>query len=214
MADQTPLDLTAIQARAAAATPGPWDWSTVIEIPYHGENSEFVAAARTDVPALLAEIIALRTRIAGYESALNFQTTCTGCADYLDQLLDRDAEIQRLRAQVANIKFGAGELEERELAEHRRLRVDVAHWKDRWEAACAREDALAASAVKRHVEIKRLLDRVARLEAQRDAVLALHRPGIKDPASCHECSHLAHPLSVPWPCLTTRALGVTGGEQP
>ena len=73
----TPLDLDAIQARADAATPGPWfaheDWPGRVfaesEFNAHvarvtGSNPEpnerFIAAARTDVPALLAEVRRLR----------------------------------------------------------------------------------------------------------------------------------------------------------
>lgn len=37
------------------------------------------------------------------------------------------------------------------------------------------------------------------------AVGALHRPGREDPTSCYECSLLAYPASVPWPCPTARA---------
>lgn len=74
-----PLDLDAIEARANAATPGPWfndsheiyagentdipamsEWigeTCDPRRPDHGAaNAEFVAAARTDVPALVAEI--------------------------------------------------------------------------------------------------------------------------------------------------------------
>jgi hypothetical protein len=78
-----PLDLAPIQARADAATPGPW-WNDGHEIAiYQGEpggpgdvwigetcttrlpdwgnaNAAFIAAARQDVPALLAEVTRLR----------------------------------------------------------------------------------------------------------------------------------------------------------
>ena len=75
-----PLDLDAITARTNAATPGPW-WADGHEI-YQGEpgipgdlwigetcnvddltasaaNATFVAAARTDMPALIAEVTRL-----------------------------------------------------------------------------------------------------------------------------------------------------------
>ncbi|MFJ2780244.1 hypothetical protein [Kitasatospora sp. NPDC087315] len=48
-----PIDLPAIQARTDAATPGPW-WAA------------FVAAARTDVPALLARVRELEAERALY----------------------------------------------------------------------------------------------------------------------------------------------------
>ena len=46
----TDLDLEAIKARAEAANGGPW------------KDAEFVAHARTDVPALIAEVKRLRKR--------------------------------------------------------------------------------------------------------------------------------------------------------
>jgi hypothetical protein len=70
-----PLDLDAIEARAAAATPGPWttssEWSVrtgarddelvaCVQYKDHGRDAAFIAAARTDVPALVAECRALR----------------------------------------------------------------------------------------------------------------------------------------------------------
>ena len=86
----TDLDLDAIQARADAATPGPWctdSWEIyqgteyVAGAEWIGEtcrgrvdglaqdraDAEFVAAARTDVPALLAEVRRLRASVAELE---------------------------------------------------------------------------------------------------------------------------------------------------
>ncbi|WP_393075156.1 hypothetical protein [Streptomyces sp. LN704] len=73
----TEQQLAEIEARTNAATPGPWtvseDYSDVIT-PDGGQlasywnptsetrNGEFIAAARTDVPALLAEVRRLRAR--------------------------------------------------------------------------------------------------------------------------------------------------------
>jgi hypothetical protein len=78
------LDLDAIEARAKAATPGPWEGSTqtgvagggflaqvfegygmtlaiaTMERPNGTANAAFIAAARTDVPALIAEVRRLR----------------------------------------------------------------------------------------------------------------------------------------------------------
>lgn len=52
----------------------------------------------------------------------------------------------------------------------------------------------------------------ARLEAQRDAVLALHKPEYELPTDasswCIECSRLKEDY-VLWPCATVKALGVT-----
>ena len=45
-----------------------------------------------EVPALLAEVRQLRTEVAGYRSAICFETTCTGCAGLLDQLAQLEAD--------------------------------------------------------------------------------------------------------------------------
>ena len=66
----TDLDLAAIQARADAATPGPWTLGIVYGTVMRSSggniardsteaNAEFIAHARTDVPALLARIAEL-----------------------------------------------------------------------------------------------------------------------------------------------------------
>ncbi len=79
-----PLDLAAIQARADAATPGPWviEWDAddVSDAPFpisigpfcylehQGErdavDAKFIESARTDVPALLAEVQRLGAELA------------------------------------------------------------------------------------------------------------------------------------------------------
>lgn len=86
MTDQQ-LDLDAIETRAQAATPGPWctdSWEIYQGAEYEpgmslwiGEtcrgtgsleqdraDAEFVAAARTDVPALVAEVCRLHAQVA------------------------------------------------------------------------------------------------------------------------------------------------------
>ena len=80
-------DLDAIRARCEAATPGPWsckqyhsphDGSLIQYQAYKGEtetiaditltsDAEFVANARTDIPALLAYIDELEERCRAYE---------------------------------------------------------------------------------------------------------------------------------------------------
>ena len=83
------LDLDAIEARVNAATPGPWwveqvgdfgDKSAVIECVrwrgylntlHLGEDTptaEFIAHAREDVPALVAEVRSLRAKVAAVEA--------------------------------------------------------------------------------------------------------------------------------------------------
>jgi hypothetical protein len=72
-------DLKAIEARAQAATPGPWrnenpavrtgpeDCQTLVAFAYdlrqQGQNAAFIAAARTDVPKLVAEVRRLRAAL-------------------------------------------------------------------------------------------------------------------------------------------------------
>ncbi len=85
-----PLDLEAVKARCEAAKPGPWKWETKYVAPdpdpgdgdrdLHGPSgpvayysqsamwcedadAEFIAAARSDVPALVAEVERLRTEV-------------------------------------------------------------------------------------------------------------------------------------------------------
>lgn len=67
--------LKRIKARAAAATPGPWHFSKsenhvlIDHSGYRfgtsddGENGEFIAHARTDIPALIAHINELQRRL-------------------------------------------------------------------------------------------------------------------------------------------------------
>lgn len=80
------LDLTPIKTRLATATPGPWSAYSAMCCPDMGgvrgprgsvcahqvgryghpmtmEDAEFVAAARTDVAALVAEVERLRSRL-------------------------------------------------------------------------------------------------------------------------------------------------------
>jgi hypothetical protein len=76
IAIRTELDLDAIEARANAATEGPWvahpDGLVWTERPIPGdpvsgstevEDAEFIAAARADVPALVAEVRRLRAEL-------------------------------------------------------------------------------------------------------------------------------------------------------
>jgi hypothetical protein len=94
------LDLDAIKRRTEAATPGPWqelatDWNDngfmvsgyvarlrddgrVDDITGDGlplADAEFIAHARTDIPALVAEIESLRAKLAAAEQD---EPRCTG----------------------------------------------------------------------------------------------------------------------------------------
>ena len=76
----TPLDLDAIEARTNAATDGPWSWEVsddrrwvdvtapdyerVIATTHDDDLAEFIAHARTDVPALVAALRKAEAQVA------------------------------------------------------------------------------------------------------------------------------------------------------
>jgi hypothetical protein len=99
-----PPDLDRIEARAEAATPGPWfakendligGWCVmpVDDVPSNGvhevadfahrEAAEFIAAARSDVPALVARVRALEAEV----RMLKDREACVPCAAKCDHLL-------------------------------------------------------------------------------------------------------------------------------
>jgi hypothetical protein len=82
----TDLDLDAIEARANSARPGPWRLGIGGVVVVHaqakptdyveahcapGGNAAFIAAARTDVPLLVAEVRRLREENAAIQAALD-----------------------------------------------------------------------------------------------------------------------------------------------
>jgi len=112
------LDLAAIRARADAATPGPWKlWGmSVLADPVGDSNldtailvantafrdangrlrtndADFIAAARTDVPALLAEVERLTRIVNGYDRTPAEQRAA-----------EAEAEVERLRAEVRRLR--------------------------------------------------------------------------------------------------------------
>lgn len=70
------LDLDAIEARVAAASPGPWVITG--DNPCSNGDGPFIAHAREDVPALLAEVRRLRDR--SDEAAWLIEYSGTGAA--------------------------------------------------------------------------------------------------------------------------------------
>jgi hypothetical protein len=81
MTDQ-PLDLDAILARAAAATPGPWavseDYDDILDTEggqlasyWMEADGQFIAHAREDVEAMAAEIRRLRADLADFSGRVN-----------------------------------------------------------------------------------------------------------------------------------------------
>ena len=96
-----PLDLDPIEAREKAATKGPWtvsqDYDDVLDsqgahlASYWNpssriRNGEFIAHARTDVPAMAAEIRRLRTELATARAA-----AITDVGDWLNEVGEKDA---------------------------------------------------------------------------------------------------------------------------
>ncbi|MGW1059318.1 hypothetical protein [Micromonospora rubida] len=120
----TPLDLDAIRTLTAAATPGPWTahpdglvWSTLIGDPVSGSllvaDADFIAAARTAVPALLAKL----AQPCG---------SCHPCTNYADETWraagrtpphvfqwdEAQEELTRLRAELAAEQTRTSRLED------------------------------------------------------------------------------------------------------
>lgn len=118
----TALDLDGIKARAEAATPGPWvnindstveadcgdedcRWWDVEGYHTHtvhvrGSNAAFIAAARSDIPALVAEVEALRYELGNVRVVLS------------QYKADRDALSARIEAAPVLL----GDLEETQAA--------------------------------------------------------------------------------------------------
>jgi hypothetical protein len=113
------LDLDAIEARAEAATPGPWIVSggvihSPIREPWDGKpnavivdahifepNADFIAHARTDIPALVAELRAAREVVeaaAGFSAFMNEDAEDLQWPD--EQLADLAAALAAYRAVV------------------------------------------------------------------------------------------------------------------
>lgn len=111
------IDLAAIRARVEAATPGPW--ASTVAYPHlalqpdddsiisfnlaanPASDALFVAHARADVPALLAEVERLRGELSAIaDRALTLK----------GRLVSTGAEVERLRAQVAAAYRFADEL--------------------------------------------------------------------------------------------------------
>lgn len=114
------LNLDAIKARTTAATPGPWMWdgaiwqawadgeSVLCAVARAGlrvgqEDAEFMAHARADIPALVAEVESLRAKIAAaeqdYDARLAREIDKWG-----GRLLDEVGRADRAEAVVARVR--------------------------------------------------------------------------------------------------------------
>lgn len=101
------LDIEAIKARCEAATEGPWfvdrvgeindpswhiadairwqGWTNALRFDEDRETAEFVAHARADVPALVAEVERLRAELAWVRSVITLHQQ-NGCGRELAEL--------------------------------------------------------------------------------------------------------------------------------
>jgi hypothetical protein len=107
------LDLDAIRARVDAATEGPWTADALagdLDAPsgyrvaevlaWSDPDAEFIAHARTDVPALLAEVERLQARV---ESANVEAATANASADeHFSSRLKAESERDEARAALAD----------------------------------------------------------------------------------------------------------------
>jgi hypothetical protein len=84
----SPAELAAIRGRTAAATPGPWGYHapsgdilaadlTTVAGCLHVPDGLWIAHARADLPALLAEVARLELEAAGLRRALELLTQCS-----------------------------------------------------------------------------------------------------------------------------------------
>jgi hypothetical protein len=133
--DLTDDELRAIEDRAAKATPGPWTVSFDPNRPNHGwvydadndclagdlepGDAAFIAAARTDVPRLVAALRAEREARASADGQIRLIFS----KEFRAELLERTVECDTLRAKVRGIE------KERDVE-----RARAAYWK-----ACAEQ---------------------------------------------------------------------------
>lgn len=119
----TDLDIDAIEERANAATPGPWETAydtgesihaeptlyapgnVEIAATFRADDDRFIAHAREDVPALIAEVRRLRfERDAFADAALVTPAELVVAQEWEEELQHRNAtltaENERLRAQL------------------------------------------------------------------------------------------------------------------
>lgn len=192
----TDIDLDAIKARAEAATPGPWvrEWafSTHFVVPEAAErvadgnvarlkahqraDAEFIAHAREDVPALLAEVERLRRELAAEQTRRGraraaFDEFARTSAEELRQAL---AEVERLRHNAAALVEAKG-----------------ASWADGYETGCSMSHSLGCDAVA--AERDQLREEVERL---RDAQ-APEGPVLPLPDACREMASSTTPGDCP-----------------
>jgi hypothetical protein len=101
--EMTPLDLKAIEARAEAAMPGPWMWKPYGEgsemtyladqdgrdVRWYSQNATnaFIAAARTDIPLLVAELRRLRAALQAEADAITPVMTAPTTSELRQRLI-------------------------------------------------------------------------------------------------------------------------------
>lgn len=204
------VDTKAIMERANAATPGPWtrrpndEWmvddaeeSRVAETNLRKwVDAEFIAHARTDVPALCAEVDRLRAEAA--DCAENHYTAEEGRA--LET--ERDAalaEVDRLRERIEEYR--------REVERRDELLAGADADRD---AALADPEPHPSSTMG---TVARAMSADDAAKARVERLLAEKRAGEPKPATCARCRHAAHtnPCLAPVSDYVCACAGKRGG---
>jgi hypothetical protein len=127
MSDE-PLDLEAIKARTEAATEGPWDWGPLdmtksgklalqapgmrpivkaasADVWPSAADAAFIAAARSDVPALVAEVERLLADLAECQQHNDRTRIANQAAEqWAEQLTEATAEVERLTQENVRLR--------------------------------------------------------------------------------------------------------------
>lgn len=141
----TPEELQAIEERANAATPGPWvnqemeiiiekaawPWNLIADVFLNNADAAFIADARADIPALVAEVRRLQDdaqRLEHYRQFVAQISEALGVPDdsmILPHAQKMATEITRLRAELAAVPVDAirrNMYDQADAAEYRQIR--------------------------------------------------------------------------------------------
>jgi hypothetical protein len=94
-----------------------------------------------------AEVDRLRAEVAGYRSAICFETTCTSCARTLDSMAGAEAELDRLRAENTALAGKLAKVRENQLGMARGFAHDAEAQSERPEFISKRAEGAAWGAV-------------------------------------------------------------------
>jgi chromosome segregation ATPase len=74
----------------------------------HGDRDEEIARLRGAQAAAEADLAALREKLASYDSAISWATSCTGCATLLDACTEERERAEQAEAKLAAIETLCG----------------------------------------------------------------------------------------------------------